>query len=74
MAGVSPTLANWLSDPDNATLAQREVEPLTRLDRGAKVVSNTDDGGGFASDVGTATATGMADLASAPVTWRWRSG
>lgn len=66
LAGLSPTFASWMSNPDNATLAQHEIEPLARIDRGAKIVAPTPpDGGGVLSDVGTATATGMADLGSA---------
>lgn len=62
MAGVSPTFASWLEDPDNATLAKHEMEPLSQVDRGARLLTPDKEDGGFFSDVGTATATGMADL------------
>lgn len=65
MAGVSPTLRNWLSDPDNASIAKHEVAPLARVDSGVRLVTPPvpTEGSNPFSDVGTATATGMADLA-----------
>lgn len=61
-SAFSPTFQNWLTDPNNFTVAQHETAPLARLDNGAKLVAHD---GGMLDDVGTATATGAADLASA---------
>lgn len=55
----NPALAQWLSNPDNLALSRHELEPLGRLDRATGAIARV------ASDAGTATATGAADLASA---------
>lgn len=63
MSDVSPTFASWLEDPDNATLAKHEMPALSQVDQGARLLTPAkDEDHGFFSDVGGATATGMADL------------
>lgn len=66
MGSVSPTLRNWLSNPDNASIAKREIQPLSQIDTGAKLLvppAPIERAEGFTDALGTATATGMADLA-----------
>lgn len=64
MAQVSPTLQNWLADPDNASIAKKELAPLAQVDKGARLLAPpTRNDGGILDATGTATATGMADLA-----------
>lgn len=66
MSGVSPTFGSWLENPDNATLAKHEMDPLGRVDQAARLLTPDKDKGffdyGFFSDVGTAEATGVAEL------------
>lgn len=68
---VSPSLQSWLADPDNATLAKHEIAPLGQVDRGARTVAGhpapSGDQPGVLDAMGTATATGYADLASSTV-------
>ncbi|HEY2851127.1 MAG TPA: hypothetical protein VGI97_14710 [Gemmatimonadaceae bacterium] len=63
---VSPTLRNWLSDPDNASIAKHEIAPLAQVDRGAKLLTPPskidDENAGPLDATGNAIATGMSDL------------
>lgn len=58
----APGLGRWLANPDNATLAKSEVDPLARVSRGVSLWGKLKGAG---SDVSQAAQTGAADLASA---------
>jgi hypothetical protein len=40
----TPGLAEWLTNPDNATLGREEIASLARVDRGSRIVSTKDEG------------------------------
>lgn len=65
LATDAPGLAKWLEDPANAALAQDDLAPLKRLDRGTSVMLAREKppaAASFAMELGRAALTGWTDL------------
>lgn len=62
----APGLATWLQDADNTALARHELEPLTRAERGARLLGGVNPATWVRDNVGraalTAGQTGLTDL------------